>query len=751
MSLVDDVSDFLVRLGLTVEKKGPSQLEAARRTALSEQSFRYVVADEKPLLGKKNSTLILANHLPAPPKNSGGDWAYYDDFLDRAIQADRLALETAEVRNNEAIKHQLMNFVPQHIAESGGNRNPQDAVTHFFEDWLPKSDNHLLVILAPAGYGKTLLSFELAKRLAAAHIADKVRPRKPVPFLVPFGEFRRVASFEGMILSSLERRRVNDVTSAAFAYLVARQRIVLFLDGFDELLEEKPSEAQKNLRELIQTLGGAGKVVVTARSTFFRTSVDVADFIEQDLLPGDVQVVELLPFDRSKRATLIAKLSPDQRYINRITNVVESEGIREAMGSPLLLRETVDALLTGTSALAEIGRSRADLFRTLERSVYERERTRHSHRFNDEAQQAMLRDLAEEMLLTNTRGFDMDLVRVAAMDAAEKLNPSEQEIEKLADHHFLTVDRDSSEVRFNHQVFREYFQALAVIDLLRDGRSQAVVETLSKRPLPEQVAHFLAELGASQAALTLLDALGTYAPATLINNIGKVTSAYRDRVLFEEFLRKANSNVPLSILIRNFDLAGVDFSGRILERVEFVDSNLERADFSGVAAQEIGFHNCRLVGAVFKDSEIQSASFDFKQRLFGSLPVQRELTNRGAECGIDPETEHLGLEEKRNAEIQKVVAGRLNRFYRRGSGDHASTWDLSITERNLLGGLNPAAKGFVASEVIPAMITCGILSRWREHGSAVYRLEDGAKDDARALLEREEVVGRVALLLERLT
>lgn len=362
----------------------------------------------------------------------------------------------------------------------------------------------------------------------------------------------------------------------------------------------------------------------------------------------------------------------------------------------------------------------------------------------------MLKDLADEMLRTNTRGFDMDLVRVASVAAAGQQNPSEEEIEKLADHHFLTVDRDSREVRFNHQVFREYFQAMAVIDLLRHGGTPAVIETLSKRPLPEQVAHFLAELGASKEALTLVDALGPHAPETLINNLGKVTSAYRNRSLFEEFLRKASGSVPLSVWIRDFELADMDFSHRILGRVEFVDSNLSGADFTGVSAQEFGFHNCRLDGAVFRATEIQSASFDYKQRLFGTLPVQKELAKRGADCGIDLEEKAEDLEDRRKAQIRDTVAGRFRRFYRPGSGERASTWDLSISERNLLGGLSPGNRGFVASEVIPQMITCGILSRWREHGLAVYRLEDAAKDDARALLEREEVIGHVRLLLERL-
>ena len=68
------------------------------------------------------------------------------------------------------------------------------------------------------------------------------------------------------------------------------------LDGFDELLEERPDEARKNLRELIETLEGKGRVVVTARATFFRTSADVADFLENFLSPDDVRVVDLLSF-----------------------------------------------------------------------------------------------------------------------------------------------------------------------------------------------------------------------------------------------------------------------------------------------------------------------------------------------------------------------------------------------------------------------------------------------------------------------
>ncbi len=85
---------------------------------------------------------------------------------------------------------------------------------------------------------------------------------------------------------------------------------MLILDGFDELLEERPEEARRNLRELIETLEGRGKVVITARSTFFRTSEEVADFLEYSLGADLVRVIELQPFDREQRKDFV------QRYVS---------------------------------------------------------------------------------------------------------------------------------------------------------------------------------------------------------------------------------------------------------------------------------------------------------------------------------------------------------------------------------------------------------------------------------------------------
>ena len=81
------------------------------------------------------------------------------------------------------------------------------------------------------------------------------------------------------------------------------------------------------------------------------------------------------------------------------------------------------------------------------------------------------------MLQANVRGFEMDGVQVLAAEAAGEFDfdASPSDLARLADHHFLTVDPNSDEVRFNHQVFREYFQAAAIVASVAAGKASWMV------------------------------------------------------------------------------------------------------------------------------------------------------------------------------------------------------------------------------------------------------------------------------------
>jgi hypothetical protein len=742
----DELRDYLERLGLHIEVGKSGALSATRRTALTQESVDFRVVDKLPARLPRNVRFIL------PPGSDiaevEGQVETLDSFLDSTIQADRLA---KEIVADQSIAEELDIFIPQRVTE-GGQPHSLHAVQHL-ADWFQNRTERLLVVLAPAGYGKTLLTQVFAHRLASAHLASS---SNPLPFLLPFGQFRRVAEFEGMILSAIQRKGITDFTAAAFASLVQKQRCILMLDGFDELLEERPEEAQKNLRELIETLSGQGRIVVTARSTFFRTSTDVADFLEHYLSVDDVTVVDLLPFDAGQRKELVQRLAPNQTVINAINKILDTEGVREAMGSPLLLRETVAALTDSDVRRKLPSRAqRKDIFGVLEPSVYGRERERHGHKFPDRVQRGFLQLLAREMLQANVRGFDMEGVQVVATEAAERFNfvASASELARLADHHFVTVDRDSDEVRFNHQVFREYFQATALTEAAKNGESEWVVSVLAARPLPEEVAAFVAEIEPLGFVETLLTCAGpiNHGANYLIRNLSILCAAFRNRVAIESLLRATDEAVPLAFRIADVGLEGTNWSARVLDGMEFVNCDLSGALFDGAQIREIAFQNCNLENASFDGALPDSIQFDYGPRLFGTSVVEALRTRGIAHLESEKETIE-NLEQSWRGYVKELLISRMRRFYIAGTdGSKGSRWDVSILELNLLGGLNQLDRRYSVSELIPELVKNRVLVRVREHGNVVYRLSDDAKDHARRLIEDGEASGPIETVLDRIS
>jgi hypothetical protein len=743
-----ELRDYLERLGLHVEEGKGGSLLATRRTALAQESLEFRVVEKLPARLPRNVRFIL----PPSSKERKVDGQAFplDAFLDSTIQADRLAQELVD---DPEIAEERAAFVPQRVAE-GGQPNPDNAV-EFLANWFQNRRERLLVVLAPAGYGKTLLTRVFAHRLANAHLAD---PGNPLPFLLPFAQFRRVAEFEGMILSAIQRKGITDFTAAAFAYLVQKQRCVLMLDGFDELLEERPDEAQKNLRELIETLSGQGRIVVTARSTFFRTSTEVADFLEHYLSDEDVTVLDLQPFDAGQRRELVQRLAPNQTIINAINKILETEGLSEAMGSPLLLRETVEALAHPGEGRRRLPprAQRKDIFDVLEPSVYARERERHGHKFPDRVQRRFVELLAREMLSANVRGFEMEGVQVLATEAAEEFNfvSSPSDLARLADHHFVTVDRSSDEVRFNHQVFREYFQASALAAAARAGEAEWIVSVLAARPLPEEVAAFVAELERPAFSTTLLDCVSpiVHGANYLSRNVASICAAFRTRDAINSLLRAIDGSVPLGFRIAGIDLSGTDWADRILDGMEFVNCDLSEARFDGATIRDIAFQNCNLGHASFANAVPDSVQFDYGSRIFGTTAVIEALRDRGV-SGMEEEGESLeDLELEWRDWVKGLLASRMRRFYVAGvEGSKGSKWDRSILEMNLLGGLDQFERRYASSELIPELVKTGVLTRVREHGNVVYRLNGEAMDDARRLIEDDEASGLMDDVLERLS
>jgi len=147
-----------------------------------------------------------------------------------------------------------------------------------------------------------------------------------------------------------------------------------------------------------------------------------------------------------------------------------------------------------------------------------------------------------------------------------------------------------------------------------------------------------------------------------------------------------------------------------------------------------------------------SVQFDYGARAFGSTAVIEALRDRGV-SGMEQEDESLeSLEQEWQDWVRELLASRLRRFYVAGvEGSKGSKWDRAILEMNLLGGLDQFERRYCSSELIPELVKAGVLTRVREHGNVVYRLNDEAKDDARHLIEENEASGLMRHVLERLS
>ncbi|MGG5796683.1 NACHT domain-containing protein [Edwardsiella tarda] len=124
----------------------------------------------------------------------------------------------------------------------------------------------LIIIEAPAGFGKTCTSYEILKSLISL-------PDAPIPFFTEFSRDRQAKVFSHVFVREVDRS-FRTVKSELVIDETKNGKIVLVLDGFDELLNETQStklseadfeKAQPMLETIGELLTKSAKVILTSR------------------------------------------------------------------------------------------------------------------------------------------------------------------------------------------------------------------------------------------------------------------------------------------------------------------------------------------------------------------------------------------------------------------------------------------------------------------------------------------------------
>lgn len=156
-------------------------------------------------------------------------------------------------------------YINAPFSVNGDDSEKDDNIVGSILKDIEGSGAKLILVEAPAGFGKTCTSYELINEL----VKDE---RKPIPFFTEFSRDRQARVFNHVFVREVDRA-FNQVKSPVVIDELQNGRIVMVLDGFDELLSDDAndsnSEDYENAEPMLETIGELlerdAKVVITSR------------------------------------------------------------------------------------------------------------------------------------------------------------------------------------------------------------------------------------------------------------------------------------------------------------------------------------------------------------------------------------------------------------------------------------------------------------------------------------------------------
>ena len=256
-------------------------------------------------------------------------------------------------------------------------------------DGLLVSGPQLSIIEAPAGFGKTCTSYEIINNLA------KNNNNSPIPFFTEFSRDRQARIFSHIFIREVDRT-FSSVSSNVVIEEVKEGRIVVVLDGFDEILHDSTYDSEDNstfeeAEPMLETIGelltGNAKVILTSRRSAIFDGEIFNDWVER--------------YSDKFRINRYRLEKPEVKdWINqdRLSRLSETEVDVTRLANPVLLSylrfindDTFEYLCSNTELIVD------QYFK----SMLEREIDRQELRMSPDQQKELLKIIASDMCDNN--------------------------------------------------------------------------------------------------------------------------------------------------------------------------------------------------------------------------------------------------------------------------------------------------------------------------------------------------------------
>lgn len=189
----------------------------------------------------------------------------FESYVDRFLGVGHEAQEAKQLRT----VYQEPSFSDRH-----GN----DPVMPWLDSWKDKAsgDKSWLIIVGEYGTGKTALTRILQSRWLEEY---KANPKSPIPIRIELGNFTRQFDAQGLLHHFLDTNGVGHVPVEFLWSLIRSGRVVLLLDGYDEMAQYlNQRERRECLKTLAQLTSGGARGLLTSRPNYFSENEELALF-----------------------------------------------------------------------------------------------------------------------------------------------------------------------------------------------------------------------------------------------------------------------------------------------------------------------------------------------------------------------------------------------------------------------------------------------------------------------------------------
>lgn len=162
----------------------------------------------------------------------------------------------------------------------------RDQATDWLTAWYRhdgESRHPWLVVVGEYGTGKTALTRVLLRRWLMAHRSD---PSAPVPFRIELRDFTRQFDANGLLHHFLDHNGLGHIPIDFVWSLIRSGRVVLLLDGYDEMAQYLSARERRVCLEALAALSSGGaRGILTSRPNYFSEAEEfhLFDVLYRDL------------------------------------------------------------------------------------------------------------------------------------------------------------------------------------------------------------------------------------------------------------------------------------------------------------------------------------------------------------------------------------------------------------------------------------------------------------------------------------